>query len=468
MKQFQTYYTAPYNGLALPVPGPPNILAVLRKKMIPLGCYRRERRSWSCLCFILRPISWEAVKTHLRCGLRGEVRVCGTRGAPNPAGMLGGDILGGRAAERRVLPNYAPWCWCSSELWQLQAPYRDIQVHLFNGVWGVAYDYFGKKTLCIHPSIAGWWEGSRGSCSAPARLFLFGTAAPHAAMAQMLPPPSDLCLAIPATSPPPRAVFQTIYPLTPCCISFVRKKRFSPRNGANNDGVEDNFNDTVLAPVHGFREIHPSQNSDHFRTRDKSFSWLPADGRLRKAQYWVSWPSLSLLAHRYIWYCPLCGQQRWRGSVSQSTRFAFCAKLFGTFLIYVNRSLAANCKVPYRCLKSQHHHRVALWVNRRVGSKYGKDYGGRLNFSHLPLALERGIIYIFNSLFSPSVASWNRHFLRLQALSALLHCCIRFAAGDQRVHWWCALSRTLQLRSIIVTRTQSLTWSDGSQRTQFW
>lgn len=47
------------------------------------------------------------------------------------------------------------------------------------------------------------------------------------------------------------------------------KKHFSLRNGTNNDGVEDNFSDTVLAPVHGFREIYTSQNSGHFRTRDK-------------------------------------------------------------------------------------------------------------------------------------------------------------------------------------------------------
>jgi len=81
-----------------------------------------------------------------------------------------------------------------------------------------------------------------------------------------------LILASPSTTPSPLGVFQTIYPLMTCCTGFVRKKHFIPRNDSNNDGVEDNFNDTVLAPVHSFREIYPSQNSDHFRTRDKSFS----------------------------------------------------------------------------------------------------------------------------------------------------------------------------------------------------
>lgn len=113
-----------------------------------------------------------------------------------------------------------------------------------------------------------------------------------------------VCLKDPDTTPSPRAVFQTIYSHMPCCISFVRKKCFSPRNGTNNGGVKDNFNDTVLAPVHGFREIYASQNSDHFRTRDQPFSWLPADGRLRKIQYWVSWPLLNLLTHCYIWHWP--------------------------------------------------------------------------------------------------------------------------------------------------------------------
>lgn len=113
-----------------------------------------------------------------------------------------------------------------------------------------------------------------------------------------------VCLKDPDTTPSPRAVFQTIYSHMPCCISFVRKKCFSPRNGTNNGGVKDNFNDTVLALVHGFREIYASQNSDHFRTRDQPFSWLPADGRLGKIQYWVSWPLLNFLTHCYIWHWP--------------------------------------------------------------------------------------------------------------------------------------------------------------------
>lgn len=112
--------------------------------------------------------------------------------------------------------------------------------------------------------------------------------------------------------PPPhrlRLPFRRPTHFMPCCIGFVRKKHFSPRNGTNNDGVEDNFNDTVLALVHGFREIHASQNSGHFRTRVKSFRWLPADGRLRKC----STESLDL--HRISWLVatsdtgPLCGQQ---------------------------------------------------------------------------------------------------------------------------------------------------------------
>lgn len=50
------------------------------------------------------------------------------------------------------------------------------------------------------------------------------------------------------------------------------------------DSVEDNLNYTVLAPMCGFRGLHPSQNSAHFRTIDKSFSSIPANRRLRKMQ----------------------------------------------------------------------------------------------------------------------------------------------------------------------------------------
>lgn len=57
--------------------------------------------------------------------------------------------------------------------------------------------------------------------------------------------------------------------------------------------------------------------------------------------------------------------------------------------------------------------------------------GGSINFNHLPQTSERGIIKFFLLFlpFPPSVASWNWNFLRLQALFALLHCCINFAHG---------------------------------------
>lgn len=170
---------------------------------------------------------------------------------------------------------------------------------------------FGKE-VCMYPSFAGWCDGRRGSHSTPAPVSLF-SGSPSGNGTEAATPlwsgtgggkKAAVCPVSPATTPSPQAVFQTIYLLMPCCISLVRKKCFSPRNGTNNGGVEDNFNDTILALVHGFREIHPSQNSDHFRTRDKSFSWLPADGRLRKMQYWVPWPLLNVLARCYIWYWP--------------------------------------------------------------------------------------------------------------------------------------------------------------------
>lgn len=64
-----------------------------------------------------------------------------------------------------------------------------------------------------------------------------------------------------------------LHPAVAALLGKEKKKKAStPGMGADHhtgDGVEDNLNYTVLAPMCGFRGLHPSQNSAHFRTIDK-------------------------------------------------------------------------------------------------------------------------------------------------------------------------------------------------------
>lgn len=326
--------------------------------MIPLGYHRRERRSWSWLCFNLQHTSWEVVKPHRCFGLWGRVCVCGPRCASSPTGMLGGGfwvqscraqgaaelcpvmlVFIGDVATPGSVPGYpspSVWWWVAgakygvflgkkcacTPLLLADVKGGEVVTLLLPGCSSsVRLVPEGRRRGCYDSSLTGGWQWQKRLLCA----------------SQAEPPPHRLGLP-----------FRRPTHFMPCCIGFVRKKHFSPRNGTNNDGVEDNFNDTVLALVHGFREIHPSQNSDHFRTRVKSFRWLPADGRLRKCStqsldlHWISWLVATSDAG------PLCGQQSWQGSLSQNMCFAFRAVIcyFPDLC-----KLFFSSKVPYRCLK---------------------------------------------------------------------------------------------------------------------
>lgn len=320
-----------------------------QKKTIPLGCSQRKWRGWSRLCFNLQCISWEVVKIHLCFGLWGKNSVCGAhRVLPALQGCseegLGSELL-----------NYALWCWCSLDWWQHQAPYWDIQVHLLNarGRGGVAYDFLGK--ICGYTPV--FMADVKGIKAATLLLLSDGT---DVVAPIWLGTKGLLCSSQTQPLPHRFGLFcQTIYPLVPCCISFVGKKCFSPRNGSNNDGVEDNFNDTVLA------WCMVSGKNIQARIQTILGPEISSLADFQLMEDWGEWSTEFLdlhwiSCHYGLILAPSVGS-RAGGGQYYGMRILHFVQLFGTFPIHANHPLASNSKVLHRW--------VFLWVNRWVGTK---------------------------------------------------------------------------------------------------